>query len=74
MALAQPLSLSLGAWRAIRDELLEPLGPGEDPALVAAWRAGQERGGTVTVFLAPEDAAALARRLDERPELAAALQ
>jgi hypothetical protein len=74
MALAQPLSLSAGAWRAIRDELLDGLAPGEDASLVAAWRSGQERGGTVTVFLGPEEAAALARRLDERPELAASLQ
>ena len=73
MSLAEPLSLSAGAWRAIGAEVVEPA-TAEAPDLAAAWAQGTDRAGTVTVFLTPQDAGALVRLLDGRPELAAALQ
>lgn len=80
-ALAQPFPMSTAAWRAIRDEVLEPALQGATPAdaaglaaLARAWRTAVEDGPSTTVFLDRGDAVTLARLLDARPELAALLQ
>lgn len=75
--LAQPLPMSTDAWRAIRDEVLEPAlqraAPHELPplaALAGAWRSAHEDGPRTTVFLDRPQAVTLAGLLDAHPELA----
>lgn len=76
-SLAQPLPMSAAAWRAIRDEVLEPALASAAPhelaplaALAAAWRSGVEDGPRTTVFLDRPQAVTLAGLLDTNPELA----
>jgi len=67
MPLAQPVSLSHAAWAALRDGLVEPARARAAPAevvplarLAATWSEATADGERVTVFLSPDDAAALA--------------
>lgn len=75
MQIAQPLSMSRGAWKAIGEEVVAPA-VGDDVlsiALDAVWRQATPEGARVTVWLSPELALVLARLLDGHPELADAL-
>ena len=78
--LAQPVPLSRAAWTALRDGLVEPARAQASPdevvslaRLAATWSDATAEGERVTVFLSPDDAAALAALLDARPELASLL-
>ena len=80
MAVAQPISMTSAAWRAIGSEVLEPAlqaaSPADLPGLVAlasAWRAERTSGSSTTVWLTVEQVVTLAGLLDSRPELAGAL-
>lgn len=72
--------MSVAAWQAVRDEVLEPaLASAAPPELAAlagltdAWRRAVVDGPSATVFLDRAQAVTLAGLLDAMPELAALL-
>lgn len=77
MSLAQPVEMSREAWLALRDGLVEParVGGGSEQLLAltrlsAAWGSPHVERERATVWLTPEDAAALRELLGTHPELA----
>jgi hypothetical protein len=75
MALQEPLWISEGAWRAIREQVIAPAGAGDPDvaALLGAWDAPVRDGERVGVFVDADRARTLAGLLDAHPALAAEL-
>jgi hypothetical protein len=71
MALAEPLWLSEGAWKAIRDRVIDrgAMTP-EVMALARAWDEPVRDGDRVGVFVDAEQARTLGQLLDAHPEVA----
>ncbi len=77
MSLAQPVDMSLEAWAALRDGLVQPARASARPdqlialtRLEAAWSSAQVEQDRATVWLSPDDATTLRELLDAHPELA----
>jgi hypothetical protein len=77
MSLLEPLWISEGAWRALRDRVIGPEAAGTaDPdvlALARTWNEPTRDGDRVGVFVDAELARTLSRLLDAHPALAAEL-
>lgn len=71
MALAEPLWLSEGAWKAIRDRVIDrgEMTP-EVMALARVWDEPVRDGDRVGVFVDGEQARTLGQLLDAHPEVA----
>jgi hypothetical protein len=77
MSLLEPLWISEGAWRALRDRVIGPEAAATaDPgvlALARTWNEPTRDGDRVGVFVDAELARTLSRLLDAHPALAAEL-
>jgi hypothetical protein len=74
MSVAEPLWISEGAWRALRDQVIAPdLHTPDVARLAQAWDAPIRDGDRVGVFVDGEQARTLSRLLDAHPALAAQL-
>jgi hypothetical protein len=74
MSVAEPLWISEGAWRALRDQVIAPdLATPDVAALAQAWDAPVRDGDRVGVFVDADHAQTLSRLLDAHPALAARL-
>jgi hypothetical protein len=71
MSLAEPLWLSEGAWKAIRDRVIDrgTMTP-EVTALARAWDEPVREGDRVGVFVDAEQARTLGHLLDAHPDVA----
>lgn len=71
MALAEPLWLSEGAWKAIRERVIDAGGmTPEVVALARVWDEPVRDGDRVGVFVDGEQARTLGQLLDAHPEVA----
>jgi hypothetical protein len=71
MSLAEPLWLSEGAWKAIRDRVIDRSGMTPDVmALARVWDEPVREGDRVGVFVDAEQARTLGELLDAHPEVA----
>ncbi len=71
MSLAEPLWLSEGAWKAIRDRVIDAGGMTPDVmALARVWDEPVRDGDRVGVFVDAEQARTLGELLDAHPEVA----
>lgn len=71
MSLAEPLWLSEGAWKAIRDRVIDAGGMTPDVmALARVWDEPVRDGDRVGVFVDAEQAQTLGRLLDAHPDVA----
>jgi hypothetical protein len=74
MSVAEPLWISEGAWRALRDQVIAPdLALPDVAALAQVWDAPVRDGDRVGVFVDAGHAQTLSRLLDAHPALAARL-
>ncbi len=77
MSLLEPLWISEGAWRALRDRVIGPEAAATaDPdvlALARTWNEPTRDGDRIGVFVDAELARTLSRLLDAHPALAAEL-